>query len=156
MIFDYSYLGNLLKDAREAVNMKQSEVAELIGCSAANISSWERAKSKIDIESLVSICDIYKVNFNDLMRKVHGQQLSEFTAFEKEHIKKYRSLDRFGKKAVDHILNDEYERCTYAEKIPVVVAARSTENKPVEVTYISKEKLEQIQNAKSVEDEVDL
>lgn len=156
MIFDYSYLGNLLKDAREAVNMKQSEVAELIGCSAANISSWERAKSKIDIESLVSICDIYKVNFNDLMRKVHGQQISEFTSFEKEHIKKYRTLDRFGKKAVDHILNDEYERCTYTEKIPVVVAARSAENRPVEVTYISKEKLEQIQNAKSVEDEVDL
>lgn len=120
MTFDYTYLGNLLKETREAVNMKQSEVAELIGCTASNISSWERAKSKIDIESLVSLCDIYKIDFNNLMLSVHEQKFSEFSSFEKEYIKKYRTLDEYGKKAINNLLNIEYDRCKNENKIKVL------------------------------------
>lgn len=33
-----------------------------------------------------------------------------------ENITKYRTLDEYGKKAVDDLLNTEYERCTYVEE----------------------------------------
>ena len=120
MTFDYTYLGSLLKGARESVNMKQSEVAELIGCTSANISSWERGKSKIDIESLVSLSKIYQINFNDLLHNAQNQQFSEFANYEKEIIKKYRTLDEYGKKAVDDLLDNEYERCQEEKKIKVI------------------------------------
>ena len=115
MTFDYTYLGSLLKGARESVNMKQSEVAELIGCTSANVSSWERGKSKIDIESLISLSKIYQIDFNDLLHNVQNQQISEFASFEKEIIKKYRTLDEYGKEAVDKILDVEYNRCANNE-----------------------------------------
>lgn len=120
MTFDYTYLGSLLKDARESANMKQSEVSELIGCTSSNISSWERGKSKIDIESLVSLCGIYQIDFNELMHNVQKQQFSDFANFEKEHIKKYRTLDEYGKKAVNDLLDNEYERCQQEKKIEVI------------------------------------
>lgn len=120
MAFDYTHLGNLLREARETVNMKQSEVAQLIGCTASNISSWERAKSKIDIDSLVSLCDIYEIDFNDLLHSINGQKSSEFTSFEKEYIKKYRTLDEYGKKAVNVLLDVECERCKNKNIIKVL------------------------------------
>lgn len=120
MTFDYTHLGDLLKEARETVNMKQSEVAELIGCTASNVSSWERAKSKIDIESLVLLCNIYEINFSELMNKVHTKQSSDFTNIEKNIIKKYRTLDRYGKKAIDNLLDNEYDRCQNEKIIEVL------------------------------------
>lgn len=129
MTFDYTHLGDLLKEARETANMKQSEVAELIGCTASNVSSWERAKSKIDIESLVLLCNIYEINFSELMNKVHTKQSSDFTNTEKKIIKKYRTLDNYGQEAVDKILDVEYKRCTNQDNlIPSLVAARSKNN----------------------------
>lgn len=125
MTFDYTYLGSSLKNARESVNMKQSEVAKLIGCTSANISSWERGKSKIDIESLISLCGIYQINFNDLLHNVQNQRFSEFANFEKEIIKKYRTLDEYGKKAVDDLLDNEYERCQEEKKINVIMLPMS-------------------------------
>lgn len=125
MTFDYTYLGSSLKNARESVNMKQSEVAKLIGCTSANISSWERGKSKIDIESLISLCGIYQINFNDLLHNVQNQRFSEFANFEKEIIKKYRTLDEYGKKAVDDLLDNEYERCQDEKKINVIMLPMS-------------------------------
>lgn len=111
MTFDYNHLGNLLKEARETADMKQSEVAELIGCTASNVSSWERAKSKIDIESLVLLCSIYEISFGELMQKVHNNQAADFTNTEKNIIKKYRILDSYGQEAVDKILEIEHKRC---------------------------------------------
>lgn len=124
MSCDYGLLGELLKNARDTANMKQSEVADLIGCTAANISSWERAKSKIDIESLASICNIYKIDFSTLISQVTNSKRSKgLSTKEKEHIKKYRTLDEYGKEAVDSILDIEHKRCTY---IPTLSIARST------------------------------
>lgn len=139
MTFDYTYLGSLLKDARESVNMKQSEVSDLIGCTSSNISSWERGKSKIDIESLVLLCNIYQINFNELMHKVQNQRFSDFSNFEKEIIKKYRTLDEYGQEAVDTILEVEHRRCTdinASHKILSLTAARSEDNRPVTQEHI--------------------
>lgn len=148
-------IGDKIRERRLELGMTQSQIAELTGIKKNTISNYENNVSAPNENNIFKLMEVLRCDANYLFE---WDRIEEFQLIvdEKIHIKKYRSLDQFGKKAVDHILNDEYERCTYAEKIPVVVAARSTENKPVEVTYISKEKLEQIQNAKSVEDEVDL
>ena len=46
-----------------------------------------------------------------------------------EHIVKYRTLDRYGKNAVDYILNNEYKRCTEAIDEPKVITLPMAELK---------------------------
>lgn len=122
---DYINLGKILQEARNKVGLKQSEVATEVGCTSANISSWERGKSKIDIDSFAKLCEIYNIDFASTLNQVANNAENktkklELDINEKTMIKKYRSLDQFGKKAVDDILNDEYERCLYIEKEPSI------------------------------------
>lgn len=54
----------------------------------------------------------------DLIRKGLDEEeatSTEFSYEERERIKKYRVLDTHGKKVVDHVLNDEYDRMTHIE-----------------------------------------
>lgn len=50
------------------------------------------------------------------------------TAEEKQHIKKYRLLDQHGQKAVDSVLDVEYERCSNA----------NDKNNLVEIPYVAR------------------
>lgn len=112
---DYISLGNTLQKARIALGLKQIDVANRLGCTAANISSWERGKSKIDIDSFAELCAIYNLDFGKTLEKLsrNTNTVNEIiSTSEQEHIKKYRSLDEYGKKAVTDLLNTEYERCT--------------------------------------------
>lgn len=121
---DYIKLGKILQDARNNLGIKQIDVANKLGCTSANVSSWERGKSKIDIDSFAELCDMYKLDFAKILEEISNNdnepKTDHLTSDEKIYIKKYRSLDQFGKKAVDDILNDEYERCLYIEKEPSI------------------------------------
>ena len=113
---DYIALGKTLQEARIALGLKQSDIAEQLGCTSANISSWERGKSKIDIDSFAELCKIYHIDFSKTLERLNPIQhtsIEQLDFSEQEHIKKYRSLDEYGKKAVDGLLNTEYDRCTY-------------------------------------------
>lgn len=59
---DYVKLGGMLKDAREAADYTQKFAADLLHLTPANISSWERGKSRIDIESYIRLCHLYGIN----------------------------------------------------------------------------------------------
>ena len=109
------------------------------------------------------MCDAVGCTLNDLSdypSKSTGENF-DFAVSEKETIKKYRTLDEYGKKAVDDLLDTEYERCQVEKKIndeyvTVLTAARSNDNRPIELHKLSKEQLKLLKNAKSVEDESDL
>ena len=95
-------------------------MAKKLGCTPANISSWERGKSKIDIDSFAELCLIYHLDFAKTLEQLSASDNSEnyhLTTSEHEHIKKYRTLDEYGKKAVSGLLDIEYERCTSESKI---------------------------------------
>ncbi len=69
---------------------------------------------------------------------------------EKKNIKKYRSLDNFGKKVVDKVLDIEYERCQHTdeETVTVTIAARSKNNdEPIKVVEIPKKDLDILDSA---------
>lgn len=72
---NYKKLGLLLKSARQNSNMSQQDVAKRLGLTFQNISSWERGKSKIDIESLYNICKIYNINFIDVLKATAEENL---------------------------------------------------------------------------------
>ena len=102
-------VGLRIKEARLAKNMKQDELAEHIGAkSAAAVSSWEVGKAKPDCITLLRICEVLEVSPDQLLgykSETEVPSLNEWTL-----IKKYRYIDEFGKKAVNSVLDAEYER----------------------------------------------
>ena len=113
---DYTELGKILQESRIALGLKQIDIANKIGCTSANISSWERGKSKIDIDSFAELCSIYKLDFAKTLENVSNKKkttIDSISLKDKEHLKKYHSLDEYGQRVVDNVLDIEFERCTY-------------------------------------------
>ena len=55
-------IGNRLKVARETAGLKQDEVADVIGSTFQKVSSFETGRTRVDLETLVILCDLYKTN----------------------------------------------------------------------------------------------
>ncbi len=71
----YKILGSLLKDARKNSKLTQKDVADKLGVTFQNISSWELGKSKIDIDNLLKLCDLYGISFIDLVNKANHKEI---------------------------------------------------------------------------------
>ena len=68
------------------------------------VNRFEKIKSK----------SLDAINAEQLLEEIDmdAQHATNYTNFERDHIKKYRSLDEYGKDMVDTVLNKEYDRCT--------------------------------------------
>lgn len=62
-MLDYKILGAALKEARATSGYSQNDVAKVLGITYQNVSSWERGASKIDIDSLLILCEKYDLDF---------------------------------------------------------------------------------------------
>ena len=103
-------LANNLKQARLAKNMSQEELAAFIGKSKNVISSRERGDNKPDEDVIFSLCDILNADTNYLLGW-KGNNSFSISITEQSLIKKYRSLDGYGRKAINNLLDVEYKRC---------------------------------------------
>ena len=56
-----------LKQARIAHNLKQSEVAQQIGCASTSFTNWESGKINPPLEQLEKLCVIYGISPLDLL-----------------------------------------------------------------------------------------
>ena len=105
-------LGERIRKARDAKGLKQSELAEMIEVKSAGvISNWEKDINKPDADKIIKLCEVLGISASYLL-DYYGNTIS-VSIEEQEHIKKYRSLDPYGKKAVTSVLDIEFERCTY-------------------------------------------
>ncbi len=105
-----SSLGERIKYAREQKGLLQGELAKLINVKSAGvISNWENDLNKPDAEKMVKLCDVLDISVSFLL-DYYGKSSFEFTPFEEEYIKKYRSLDSHGQETVSYILERETER----------------------------------------------
>ena len=104
------------------------------------------------VQNITKICDVLFIDVDELIKgNIQPKNKSMFLSkHETSVVTAYRNKPEM-QTAVDKLLGIEDD-----EMVAVPIAARSEDNHPVEVTYISKEKLEQIRNTPSVEDEVDL
>lgn len=111
-------IAKALKRLREQSNLTADQVGLLVGKSGKTVNAWENNRGQPDAEILMQLCDIYKVKdilaeFRDDIRAI---DTNAFTPAEEEHIKKYRLLDQHGQKAVDSVLDVEYERCLHTKQ----------------------------------------
>ena len=148
------YIASVLKRLRLKSGLTADEVGEMVGKSGKTVNGWENARSQPDAEILLQLCDIYKVEdimfeFRELKEVMNEKQIT-LTSHEKKVVTAYRNKPEM-QPAVDKLLG-----ITDEETIALLTVARSVDNRPVSVERISKEELERIRDAKSIEDEVDL
>jgi len=111
---DFAKLGKILKQARVDSGRTQAEIANLLGVTYQNVSSWERGKSKIDIESYVQLCALYGIDTIKPLEESTGSMLiysliptsdtntveNTLTQDEKELIENYRNLNEQGQEYI--------------------------------------------------------
>lgn len=96
-----------LKEARIAKNLKQSEVADILGVKKNTISNWENGKSNPDIDSLMQLCNIYNISCSALLEESYKNEQSNslhITGIEKDIILSYRKSDTISKEIVHRAL----------------------------------------------------
>ena len=112
-----SSLGERIRYAREQKGYLQGELAKLIEVKSAGvISNWENNINKPDAEKIVKLCDVLDVSASFLL-DYYGKSSLEFSSFEEEHIKKYRSLDDSGRSHVDIVLQWESDRMKQLKQV---------------------------------------
>lgn len=106
-------IGSRIKECRENLGITQEELATLLGVSKGAIGNYEAGIGYPKVENMTKLFKILKTDANFLFQDEVSTKIKEMlTSQEREHIKKYRHLDAHGKKIVNLVLNEEYDRCT--------------------------------------------
>lgn len=72
--FDYAYLGRILKEARENAGFTQNDIATELGVKYQTVSAWETGKNKIDIDTLIVLCNKYGLSLSGLLTDATEQK----------------------------------------------------------------------------------
>ena len=99
-----------LKNLRKAKGATQADVAEALGIKESAYSNYEKDLREPNAVVLKAMSKYFGVTIDYLLDCHTGFVASRS---EQEHIKKYRTLDPYGQKAVTSVLDIEFERCTY-------------------------------------------
>lgn len=106
------------------------------------------------LSTVEALCNALKCSLNDAVGYVEDNQI---TSDELSHIKKYRTLDEYGKEAVDNVLDVEHRRCTAESKpetIKVLTAARSVDGQtPIRYEEMTREEYEKLINAPETDED---
>lgn len=106
-------IGKRIKEARNARNMTQEELAKLLGVTKGAVANYENETSHPKEPVMYKMFEALQVDANYLFQDVVNvpKKINDVTFSEFEHIKKYRDLDNHGKEIVDLVLEKERERC---------------------------------------------
>lgn len=105
-------VGKRIKEKREQLGLKQSELAEMLGVTKGAIGNYENGVSSPKEEILLKLFDVLDVEPNYLFQDSFKEIETPVTLDELDLIEKYRNLDDHGKRQVTTTLNNEYERCS--------------------------------------------
>ena len=103
-----------INDYKKIRNLTNKDISDITGISISSldkITSGNNTNPKLETVKL--ICGALDCKLSDLLDDENHN--NELTPQEQIHIKKYRALDEHGKKIVDFVLNEEYDRSTEQE-----------------------------------------
>lgn len=106
-----------------ANGMTQLELSRRMSVSTATVSEWCTGKKIPRMDKVDKLCEIFGINRSNLIEDTPSQNIVPISVQElarelydnppeQNLLKKYRVLDEYGKKNVDTILDNEYDRCT--------------------------------------------
>ena len=101
-----------INDYKKIKNLTNKDISEITGISISSldkITSGNNTNPKLETVKL--ICGALGCKLSDLLDDDNSKE--EFTLQEVNTIKKYRTLDEYGKELVTAVIDIEYKRCTY-------------------------------------------
>lgn len=116
-------IGKKIKERREELGLSQEQLAKMIGVTKSAVSNYEINISSPKETVLFKLFDALKCDANFLYEDyLDFERDFKFTVNEKNHIKKYRTLDKYGKDMVDTVLAKECIRCAskFEEEFPTI------------------------------------
>ncbi len=121
--------------AMEKANINQVQLAEKLNISKGTVNNWARGNNSPDVDTVPKICEVLGISILDLYSETKSESIGtsrpektasplsdKLSLIEQDHIKKYRTLDSYGKEAVDEILAIEYRRCSAPDQTPTTEA----------------------------------
>ena len=104
-------LKNNLISHTKAKGISQKELSSLLGVSQSAVSHWFKGDNSPNIEIVSQIASLLSIPIATLLSGTDElEKQSSLSPSEMEHIKKYRTLDGYGKKMVDIVLDLEIQR----------------------------------------------
>lgn len=103
-------LNQRIKEARLKMGYTQEQLGSYIGVAKTTVAGYEKNREP-DAATIGLIMDALKVDANFLFQdEMKELSTKDFTVPEIKMVKKYRSLDSYGKDLVDTVLEKEYIR----------------------------------------------
>lgn len=135
-------IGSRIKEKREELGITQTELAKIVGVSKGSIGNYESGVSAPNEKILFKLFKALKCDANflyqDDMKAFSKENEFSVSSNEKAMIKKYRSLDTYGKELIDKALDVEYRRCesqnsmntyNHSDTITIAEVARTNDNR---------------------------
>lgn len=147
-------IGLMINQRRKQLGLTLEEVGNIVGVSKSTVKKWEDGFiSNMRRDKIALLAKALQINPVAL---ITGEVIADTNNFnisdhEKNVITAYRSKPEM-QPAVDKLLGVNADEDTVV--LPSV--ARSSDNRPAGTIHISKEKLEQLRNAPSVDKEEDI
>lgn len=147
---------NEFKRQKGLTNLQLSQMTGITVSTIDKITSGNNTNPKL--RTIEALCEAVGCSLNDLVDTYDESNIdNQITSDELSHIKKYRTLDEYGKEAVDGVLNVEYKRCaadSKPETIKVFTAARSIDGQtPMGYEEMTKEEYEELINAPETDED---
>lgn len=130
-------IGKRIKEARNALDMTQEELAKLLGVTKGAVANYENETSHPKEPIMYKMFDALNVDANYLFQDVVNlpSKKNDVTLAEYEHIKKYRGLDDTGRKHIDIIMDWETFRVQQLQKAETTVIDFQSHTNGHLVTY---------------------
>lgn len=127
-------IGKTIRKSMEKLGLSQKDLEKELGIAPARISNWELGINKPDADMIGIICKELSISANDLLglHIVHDPMPS---ASEMEIVKKFRTLDAYGKETVSIILDREYTRAGAAISQQKPEPAAKTQRATLTIDY---------------------
>lgn len=130
-------IGDKIRERRLELGMTQLQLSQLTDIKKNTISNYENNVSSPSEDNIFKLMEALKCDANYLFEWEEAEEL-KLSLEEKKHIKKYRSVDTYGKEAVNKVLDVEYRRCesqkmvdvcNHSDTVTIAEVARTDDNR---------------------------
>lgn len=96
------HIGHICQQYRLKNNLTQNQVAELTGLEPRHISQIERGLSKGSIDTLLKLCNAYKITPDIILYDLLDEDLKNYVSIYEENFKKLSKRD---KESILHLID---------------------------------------------------
>jgi transcriptional regulator with XRE-family HTH domain len=124
-------IGKTLRRLRENAGLSVNDVGNAVGKQGKTVNAWENGRGEPDITSLVTLSTLFGVK--NLLSLIAVDMYGDATPIRPENneaedklLSEWRTLDRFGKKTVEKVIESELERVRFITDDPESLTAYAT------------------------------